>query len=74
VSKYKLKVNIVSEPKRDFWIMNKDAMYFAGLKSDGPIWTDKVSDARVFNEPDKIVSLRRWKPQDNPEIVYIDGK
>ena len=71
--KFKMNVKIKENPKRDFWIMNCDAKYFTGLKHDGPVWSDNVSDAKVFNEPEKIVSLRRWKPQEKPEIVYIDG-
>ena len=51
--------------------MNKDAKFFAGLKGGNPIWTDVVKEAKIFEDPQKIVALSRWKTEDAPQIEYI---
>ncbi len=73
MSKYRLNINM-KEDQRDFYIMNRQAKYFKGLRSGEIIWSDDINEAKVFNEPDKVVAIRRWKTQENIEIVYTDGK
>lgn len=54
--------------------MNRDAQFFAGLKSGDVVWTDNIKEAKTFDDPDKIVALQRWKTADVPQIVYIEEK
>lgn len=52
--------------------MNRDAQFFAGLKAGGVNWTDDVKEARTFDDPEKITALKRWRIEDDPQIVYIE--
>ena len=57
---------------REFYIMNRDAMFFRGLLCNDIVWTDNPKDAKTFNEPSKISMLKRWKPEEKMEIVFKD--
>ena len=70
MSKYRLNIN-KAKPK-EFWIMNKDAQFFAGLKAGDVVWTDDIKKARTFDNTDKIIALQRWKTADVPQIVFIE--
>jgi hypothetical protein len=70
MSKYRLNIN--KEKPKEFWIMNSDAQFFAGLKAGDVVWTDNIKEARTFDNPDKIVALQRWKTGDVPQIVFIE--
>lgn len=70
MSKYRLNIN--KEKPKEFWIMNSDAQFFAGLKAGDVVWTDNIKEARTFDNPDKIVALQRWKTADVPQIVFIE--
>lgn len=56
--------------KNDFFIMNKDAMYFSGMSRGDVKWSNDQSEAKIFHTPSKIEALKRWKPYDKVEIVY----
>ena len=73
MTKYK-KVKIKKSKEKDFWIMNRDAKFFVGLLAGDVIWTDNEKEAKVFNDPNNINALKRWKSIDEPQIIYIDKK
>ncbi len=68
----KYRLDIKKEKPKSFWIMNRDAQFFAGLKSGDVVWTDNIKEAKTFDDPDKIVALQRWKTADVPQIVFIE--
>jgi len=72
MTKYRLNIKLKEKPKQNFWIMNRDAQFFAGLKAGGVKWTDDVKEARTFDDPEKITVLKRWRVEDDPQIVYIE--
>lgn len=53
-----------------FYIMNRDARYYQGIKRGDIVFTDNPKKAKVFTEPRKIKVLQRWKPQEKLEIIY----
>lgn len=58
--------------KPSFVIMNRDAMYYQGMKRGDVVWTHTYDKAKTFNEPSKIKMLKRWKPEEKMQIVYCD--
>lgn len=60
------------DKKRSFYIMNRDAKYFKGLLRGDVEWTNDQNDAKKFDEVSKTKVLKRWKPEENIEIVFIE--
>lgn len=56
--------------KKPFYIMNRDAKYFKGLLRGEIEWTNDQNKAKEFDEVSKIKVLKRWKPEENIEIVF----
>ncbi|CAG7581795.1 MAG: hypothetical protein SLAVMIC_01035 [uncultured marine phage] len=57
---------------RPFCVMNRDARYYKGMKSCDIMWTDDQKQAKVFDDPNQIKHLTRWKPEEKMEIIYKD--
>lgn len=59
------------EKRPEFVIMNRDSKFFYGLYSGDILWTNKIEEAKTFKEPMKITVMKRWKPEEEMEIVYL---
>lgn len=57
--------------KPDFVIMNRDSEFFCGLYGNDILWTNKIEEAKTFKEKSKISLLKRWKPEQKMEIMYL---
>jgi hypothetical protein len=60
----------MKDNRKEFYLMNRDAMYFQGLLCGDILWTNDQDEAKTFKEPSKIKAIRRWKPQEKIQIVY----
>ena len=64
-------VDKVSKP-RPFCVMNRDARYYKGMKSQDIVWTDNHEEAKIFENPSQVKNLTRWKPHEKMQIIYKD--
>lgn len=67
MSKYKP----IKKETKEFVIMNRDAHYYSGLRAGDVVWTDDIKQAKKFTDENNVVALKRWKPQEEIEIVYV---
>jgi len=56
---------------REFYICNRDALFYSGLYAGDILWSNDIKDARTFTEDSKVTSLKRWKPEEDIQIIYI---
>lgn len=66
----KKRITTIDEGK-EFFIMNKDAKFFMGLYGGEPLWTDKMEEAKTFNQESKIKIFNTYHKQEKAQIVYV---
>jgi hypothetical protein len=56
----------------EFYVIDRDGYFFAGLKYGQTHWSPNISEARELTQIEHFISIQRWDKHRQPRAEYID--